>query len=112
MKKLTNDVNKFSIPQMTSNADGKTSASGTMGVLICVVGAMCFLLGCVDKMWVNKDVDIITQSIIFVGIGASLLGLRKFKSTDFAITQVKYEQQPLPEPQPVQPMPLEGPLNS
>jgi len=65
---------------MTSNSDGKTSASGTMGVLICTVGTLCFLIGCLDKVFVSKDIDIITQSIIFVGIGAGLLGIRKTTS--------------------------------
>lgn len=73
------DVNKFSIAQMTSNTSGKTSGSGTMGVLICVVGAFCFLLGCIDKMFIGKDIDVISQSIFFVGIGAGLLGYRKSK---------------------------------
>jgi len=71
----------FSFAEMTSNKDGKTSGSGTMGVLICTVGTLCFLIGCIDKVFVNKDVDIITQSIIFVTIGAGLLGLRKFRAT-------------------------------
>jgi hypothetical protein len=71
----------FSFAEMTSNNDGKTSGSGTMGVLICTVGTLCFLIGCIDKVFVNKDVDIITQSIIFVTIGAGLLGLRKFRAT-------------------------------
>jgi hypothetical protein len=76
MKKILN-LNKFSFAQMTSNSDGKTSASGTMGVLVCAIGTLCFLIGCLDKVFINKDIDIITQSIIFVGIGAGLLGLRK-----------------------------------
>lgn len=78
-KKLLAAIDKFSFAQMTSNTDGKTSGSGTMGVLICAVGTLCFLLGSIDKMFINKDVDIITQSIIFVGIGAALLGYRKSK---------------------------------
>jgi len=68
MKKILN-LNKFSFAQMTSNSDGKTSASGTMGVLVCTIGTLCFLIGCLDKVFINKDIDIITQSIIFVGIG-------------------------------------------
>jgi len=80
MKKHVKEMmERFSFAQMTSNADGKTSSSGTMGVLICTVGAVCFLLGCIDKMWLSKDVDIITQSIIFTSIGAGLLGLRKYQ---------------------------------
>lgn len=78
MKKILEQINKFSFAQMTSNESGKTSASGTMGVLICTVGTLCFLLGCVDKLFIAKDIDVITQSIIFVGIGVSLLGVRKF----------------------------------
>ena len=77
MKKILEQINKFSFAQMTSNESGKTSASGTMGVLICTVGTLCFLLGCVDKLFISKDIDVITQSIIFVGIGVSLLGVRK-----------------------------------
>jgi len=82
MKKLLERLNKFSFAQMTSNSDGKTSASGTMGVLIITVGTLCFLVGCLDKVFINKDIDIITQSIIFVGIGAGLLGVRKLTPTE------------------------------
>jgi hypothetical protein len=71
------DINKFSFGQLTSNTNGKTSGTGTMGILICTVGAICFLLGCIDKMFISKGIDVITQSIIFVGIGASLMGYRK-----------------------------------
>lgn len=71
------DINKFSFAQMTSNSDGKTSGSGTMGILICTVGTLCFLLGCIDKLFINNDIDVITQSLIFVGIGAGMLGFRK-----------------------------------
>lgn len=74
-------MDRFSFAQMTSNENGKTSASGTMGVVICIIGTLCFFLGCVDKMFLNKDIDVITQSIIFVGIGAGLLGYRKSRAS-------------------------------
>lgn len=83
------DISKFSFGQMTSNSDGKTSGSGTMGILICTVGTLCFLLGCVDKMFLSKEIDVITQSMLFVGIGAGLLGYRKSK--DNGITPSKEE---------------------
>jgi hypothetical protein len=73
------DSNKFSLAQMTSNSDGKTSGSGTMGILICTVGTLCFLLGCIDKIFLSKEIDVITQSIVLVGIGSALLGYRKSK---------------------------------
>lgn len=89
MKKLLTQIELFSFAQMTSNSDGKTSASGTMGVLICTVGTLCFLIGCLDKVFINKDIDIITQSIIFVGIGAGLLGLRKATANELLTTKTQ-----------------------
>jgi hypothetical protein len=70
------DINKFSFAQLTSNNNGKTSGSGTMGVLISAVGTLCFILGCIDKVFINQNTDVITQSIVFVGIGTALLAHR------------------------------------
>lgn len=81
LKDLKKSLDKFSFAQMTSNSDGKTSGSGTMGVLICTVGSLCFLLGCVDKMFIGKDIDILNQAIVFTLIGAGLLGYRKSVKT-------------------------------
>jgi len=67
----------FSFSQLTANSDGKTSASGTAGLVIICIGTFGFFLGCIDKVFVNHDVDIITQSILFTTLGAGLLGLRK-----------------------------------
>lgn len=81
MKKFIADINKFSFAQLTSNSDGKTSGSGTAGIYIVFIGGLCFLLGCIDKMFLDNNIDILTQSIIFVTIGATLLGYRKSKSS-------------------------------
>ena len=89
MKKVMEQINKFSFAQMTSNESGKTSASGTMGVIICAVGTLCFLLGCLDKLFISKDIDVITQSIIFVGIGVSLLGVRKVTTPNTTKTPIE-----------------------
>lgn len=62
---------------MFSNDNGKTSATAFVGVVICLSGTICFLLGVVDKMFLSKTIDIISQSITFVLIGASLMGVRK-----------------------------------
>lgn len=80
-KKVKEMIERFSFAQMTSNGNGKTSASGTMGSLIIAAGTLGFLLGIIDKVFVNKDIDIITQTIIFTSIGAGLLGLRKYRAT-------------------------------
>ena len=63
---------------MVSNGNGKTSGTAFAGLVISMVGTLCFLLGCLDKMFISSSIDVITQSIIFVGIGPSLLGLRKY----------------------------------
>ena len=71
------NISKFSWAELFSNNDGKTSGSAFVGIIICVTGTLCFFLGCIDKMFVGKSIDIINQSIMFVTIGATLLGLRK-----------------------------------
>lgn len=73
---MKNDINKFVWQQMLSNSDGKTSASGTAGLLCIVVGLIGFLFG-VEEMWRQGKSDTMTQSIVVIGMGASLLGYRK-----------------------------------
>jgi hypothetical protein len=73
------DIGKFSFGELTSNSNGKTSGSGTAGIYIVAIGGICFILGCVDKMVLKGTTDIITQSIVLIGIGATLLGYRKSK---------------------------------
>jgi hypothetical protein len=89
-------IERFSFAQMTSNEDGKTSASGTMGVIICIIGTLCFLLGCLDKMFLTKDIDVITQSIIFVGIGVGLLGYRKSRAKKLISNEASESTEQLP----------------
>ncbi len=79
IKKQIGNIKKFSFAEMTSNSSGKTSGSGTAGLYIVFIGGLTFFMGCIDKMFLNKDIDVITQSIILVGIGATLLGYRKSK---------------------------------
>jgi len=70
------DITKFSFAEMTSNNNGKTSATSTAGVYIIFIGGFCFLLGCIDKMFLDKSIDIINQSVMFTTIGAALLGVK------------------------------------
>ena len=87
-------MERFSFAQLTSNSDGKTSGSGTAGLYIVFIGGVCFFLGCIDKMFLDKSVDILTQSIILISIGATLLGYRKSKDsgvTDLEEVQVAEE---------------------
>jgi len=80
---MIGDVKKFSLAEMTSNNNGKTSASGVMGSIICMVGTLCFLAGVIGLMLkIITSSDILTQSIAIIYAGALLLGYRK--STDKA----------------------------
>lgn len=81
MKKLIANMEKFSFAQLTSNSNGKTSGSGTAGLYIVFIGGLCFVLGCIDKMFLDESIDIITQSIVMVTIGVALLGYRKSKDS-------------------------------
>jgi hypothetical protein len=86
---MLSNISKFSWGELFSNDSGKTSGTAFCGIIICLVGSLCFLLGCIDKMWISHSIDIITQSIVFVGIGAALMGVRKVvgqKSNDSTST--------------------------
>ena len=79
-------MHEFSWSELFSNGDGKTSGTAFCGIIISMIGSFCFLLGCIDKMFISTSIDVISQSIVFVGLGSGLLGLRKFvdskKSSD------------------------------
>ena len=92
---MAKDISKFSLAEMTSNDDGKTSGSGTVGIVISFIGGFCFLLGSIDKMFLSGTVDILTQSIIVIGIGVGLLGYRKGKSVDEKIAGASSEEEPV-----------------
>ena len=74
---MARNISKFSWAELFSNESGKTSATAFCGVVICVSGTLTFVLGCIDKMWITNTIDVITQSIMFVGIGVTLMGVRK-----------------------------------
>jgi hypothetical protein len=84
MKKLLSkiDIDKFSLSQMTSNKDGKTSGSGTMGCLIIAIGCICFAIGAIDFTLGSQQDDIMMYSSGIITVGAGLLGFRKSKEED------------------------------
>lgn len=87
------DIKKFSFGEMTSNDTGKTSSTSTAGVYIIFIGGLCFLLGCIDKMFLDKSIDIINQSVMFTTIGAALLGVKNIvgsgKKTEAPAEEIK-----------------------
>jgi len=89
------DIKKFSFGEMTSNDNGKTSSTSTAGVYIIFIGGLCFLLGCIDKMFLDKSIDIINQSVMFTTIGAALLGVKNVvgsKKSDSAQAEPSQEE--------------------
>jgi hypothetical protein len=62
----------FSWSELVSNNTGKTSASGFTGVITILVGCLTFLWGC----FFNHK-EILDQSVIIIGLGSTLLGVRK-----------------------------------
>lgn len=74
---MLSNISKFSFAEIFSNENGKSSGTAFCGITICLTGSLCFLLGCIDKMFFSNSIDIITQTIIFVGIGATLMGVRR-----------------------------------
>jgi hypothetical protein len=70
------DIKKFSFGEMTSNNNGKTSATSTAGIYIIFIGGLSFFLGVIDLMFFDKTIDIINQAVMFTTIGAALIGVK------------------------------------
>ncbi len=85
---------KFSLGELFSNESGKTSATAFCGVIICISGTLTFVLGCIDKMWITNTIDVITQSIMFVGIGAALMGVRKVVDSKNTVDPNQFQEDP------------------
>ena len=80
MKKLFNlgNISEFSFSEMFNNDSGRTSITKFCGFYIIIIGGIAFILGCIDKMFLDKSINILSESIIFTSIGASLLGIKNF----------------------------------
>jgi len=74
---------KIKIWDLIRNRDGKLSGSGTAGFFICTAGILAFLGAVVGWYFSLDGFDIILEkTILFTGIGATLLGVRKLKKED------------------------------
>lgn len=91
------NISKFNFQEIFSNDNGKSSGSGFAGVIICLVCAVSFLMGVVDKMFISHTSDVMNSTIGFATLGAGLLGVRKFmqnKTSDVCITPDKHDDTP------------------
>jgi hypothetical protein len=82
------DIKKWSFGEMTSNTDGKTSVTSTAGFIIVVVGTLSFLLGVLDRMFIDKSMDVINQAVAFTMIGAALIGYKNYAGTKKSDTKL------------------------
>lgn len=74
----------FSISELFSNSNGKTSGSGAAGFLTVTTGLAAFMAGvvfvyisCYKSCDPGAGSSIMTQAIALIGIGSALLGVRK-----------------------------------
>lgn len=81
------DIQKWSFGEMTSNPDGKSSVTSTTGFIIAMVGCLSFLLGVIDKMFIDKSMDVINQAVMFTTIGAALIGYKNYTGHKVSIAQ-------------------------
>ena len=69
---------KKEIKEMITNETGKTSASGFFGSLTIFVGLISFVSGIIFvAINIDKSSEVLIQSLALIGIGTTLLGLRK-----------------------------------
>lgn len=90
--KLISDVSKFSWAEIFSDNNGKSSGTAFCGIYIILISGICFLFGCIDKIWITHTTDIVSQSLAFCAIGAGLMGVRKVmnsKTDTTLVTQVE-----------------------
>ena len=78
------DKSKFAFAETFNNADGKTSGSGFIGVIMGLTATLCFLIA-MAGWWVGKDhvIDVIGSIIQLGFLSAALLGVRKIGGAIF-----------------------------
>lgn len=70
--KTLGDIAKFSWAEMFNDNTGKTCVSSFAGLIVTLIGAGTFAY-----TTIIKSLELTTQSVIVIGIGAALLGVNK-----------------------------------
>ena len=96
------NIKKWSFGEMTSNTDGKTSVTSTSGFIIVMIGCLSFLLGVIDKMFIDKSMDVINQAVAFTMIGAALIGYKNYTGHKVSIAKSKTDTAAAEEASPIE----------
>jgi hypothetical protein len=76
---MSSQRDKFVIAELFSNEDGKTSASGFVGIMVGIVGCLAFITATVGYVkGIPNSIEVMQQSSIFIGSAVALLAARKF----------------------------------
>jgi len=70
------NVNKFSFPEAVSELNGKTSGGAICGMFMIFIGTICFAMGTF-----RSEPDTLLQSLALVGMGTSLIAIKKLNPT-------------------------------
>lgn len=72
------DKSKFVFSETFNNSNGKTSGSGFIGVMLGLIGGLCFIAAIVGWFLEIPDaLEVMGKIILLVTIAGGLLGLRK-----------------------------------
>jgi hypothetical protein len=73
------DRSKFVFSETFNNSNGKSSGSGFAGIVLTLVGAVCFLAAMVGYfIQLPNTLEVMGKIIIVLTLSAALLGVRKF----------------------------------
>jgi hypothetical protein len=97
---------KFVFSETFNNADGKTSGSGFIGVILGLVGALSFLAAMGGYFYnLPNTLEVMNSVVQLILIAAALMGARKLTG---AIGNGKNETLPPPPPPPSNPTDEKG----
>lgn len=98
---------------LSDGKSGKYSVTKTLGSIVVIIGTAGFVVGIIDKMFISKTIDIVTNSVWFTSLGAAMIGVKnvfqpKGAVTNFGtvqdeeasrevVTQPKKKTEPVPE---------------
>lgn len=91
------NIKQFSLPEMVSNDNGKTSGSGAMGCLCISIGCIGFAFGVYDYAKGTGTNEVLSQSMMLIMVGAGLLGIRKVGGSFGKTTELAGSESPAAE---------------